>query len=1167
MLACMICPSCGAELPGGARFCPACGRPVEDRPTDRERKLVTILFADLVGSTALAERLDPEHVRDVLDTYFAAMRDEIDAEGGTVEKFVGDAVMAAFGVPTAHEDDPARALRAAARMRRRLVAVNEDLGARHGVSLEVRLGVNTGEVIATVDPRPGEPFVTGDAVNAAARLQTSADPGEVLVADRTARAVRGFRFGEARAIRVKGKAEPVLARPLEGESDDDERGVPGLTSPLVGRDRELDLLRTVYDRVAGEARPHLVTLYGEPGVGKSRLTREFVAALGERAPSPLVLQGRCLPYGDGVTYWPLAEILKAHAGIDDADPPDAILAKVRRRCDLALGGGDLTPERACAALAYTIGVEEPGARIGEREPRQVRREMHTAWRGFFTSLALTRPVVTVIEDIHWADPALLDLLEEVADRVDGSLLLLCPARPALLDRRPGWSGGRRNASAIDLEPLTDEDADRLVAHLLTVEDLPPRTHDLILARAEGNPFFLEEIVRQLIDEGRIVYEDGRWRAAVGIDDVQIPDTVQGVLAARIDLLEPSAKRALQLAAVVGRVFWPAPVGRLLNGDGEDLAGILGRLQERDLVRARPRSALAGHPEYAFKHVLTRDVAYESLPKRDRSRAHATVADWIETTSGARSEFGELLAYHLEAALRAERDDARGDPERAEALRGRAFDATLSAAEDARRRFAIHKALTLADRAVALAVTPLERARALERLGRICIDDYRGDRAWTAYREAVELRREHVPDDVVALADACARAVESPTRWPGSMMSAPSPAEVDELIDVGLASAPPGDNEPRIRLLIARAFGPFSAAGQDVPVSRELLDAGRRAGLEAIDAASRIGRPDLTSAALDAVIAGAVAMGSYGPELPHVERRLALDVEDPWERGDAEAMAAWAYGMIGRFRDAARHAYAGVELADEVAEGISLHSMAWGCLAEFSLGNWDAVADTLTSRIEALMADRELPYFMSNFAGTAAFIAHARGAPRAPERIERLRALAETWSGRSTSAAVWLAWVQLRSGRPAEGRRTLDTVAAISFMGSRPMTEQVRALEIAAAARWDEVPGYLEATRRYAADAGLEALPVHLRRLEGRAAAAAGDLDAAADILTETSASFADLGATWERACTDVWLAEVHADAGRRDEARTPLDAAIAEFERLRSEVDLVPARALAARLA
>ncbi|TMK37783.1 MAG: zinc-ribbon domain-containing protein [Actinobacteria bacterium] len=395
------CVSCGSPLPADARFCPACGTPTTPPNAGQERKVVTVLFADVTGSTALGERLDPERFREVMQSYGSAMREEIEAEGGTVEKFIGDAVMAAFGVPFAHEDDPERALRAALRMMRRLEELNGDLERTHEVSLQIRVGINTGEVLAATAPGPGEAMVTGDAVNAAARFQAIADPGAIFVAQRTADAVRGFSFEDRGFHELKGKRDRVRALRLLEETGIGSRGVPGLFAPMVGRASELDLLRSILDRVVRERRPHLVTVYGDAGVGKSRLTAEFLRWAESTEPPPTVLRGRCLPYGDGITYWPLAEILKGYAGILDSDPPDLAVEKVRKTGrDLLTQEVATDPARSMAALAYTVGLEDPEVSFARADPREVRDELHAAWRSFFTALGRSVPIIVVIEDIH-----------------------------------------------------------------------------------------------------------------------------------------------------------------------------------------------------------------------------------------------------------------------------------------------------------------------------------------------------------------------------------------------------------------------------------------------------------------------------------------------------------------------------------------------------------------------------------------------------------------------------------------------------------------------------------------------------------------------------------------------------------------------------------------------
>jgi class 3 adenylate cyclase len=419
---------------------------------------VTILFADVAGSTALGEQLDPERLRDVLGSFFAAMRREIEAEGGTVEKFIGDAVVAVFGVPTAHEDDPTRALRAALRMRRGLERLNRSLEDVHAIRLAMRIGVNTGVVVARAIPGPGEGFVTGDAVNVAARLEQGADPGQILVGERTVRAARDVTFRELGHLTLKGKREGVRAYELLDEDVAEPRTAQRTDArlyrtPMVGRIAELTMVRSVFDRCAADRRPQLVTVYGDAGVGKTRLVEEFASWSTGLPRPPLLINGRCLSYGEGVTYWPLGEILKAQAGILDTDPPELAVEKVGKVGEqLITADVSADPARARAALAYTIGLEDPDVSLETSDPRAVRDDLHSAWRSFFSALAVSGPVIVTIEDIHWADPALLDLLEDVADRSEGPLLFLCPARPELTARRPPRGGGRGGPKSRVREP-------------------------------------------------------------------------------------------------------------------------------------------------------------------------------------------------------------------------------------------------------------------------------------------------------------------------------------------------------------------------------------------------------------------------------------------------------------------------------------------------------------------------------------------------------------------------------------------------------------------------------------------------------------------------------------------------------------------------------------------
>ncbi len=1151
------CPRCGVDLPPDARFCPSCGLAIGAQIHPEERRLVTVLFADVTGSTQLGERLDPEHLREVMASYFAAMREEIEAEGGTVEKFIGDAVMAAFGVPAAHEDDPARALRAALRMRDRLEAVNERLSAARGVTLQIRIGVNTGEVLASVDPQPGEPMVTGDAVNVAARLQSAAEPRGILVSERTARGARGFRFGETMSLDLKGKAEPVHAMELlEGAAAVQDRGVPGLHAPMVGRDEELSLLLSLFRRSATEGRPNLVTIYGDAGVGKSRLTSEFL--LRTEREGATVVRGRCLPYGEGITYWPLAEILKGYAGVLDSDPPELALEKIRK-AGRELLTDDVTsdPGRATAALAFTVNVADPEFDFESMEPREVRQEVHAAWRSFFSALAAETPLVVIVEDIHWADPALLDLLDESSERVVGAVLFVCPSRPDLAATRPAWGGGRRNHSSIALDPLTPEQADKLVHELLTIDDLPPSVHSRILERAEGNPFFLEEIVRQLIDEGHLVREGDRWRALDEIEHVVIPDTVQAVLAARFDLLDGQDKRVLQAAAVVGRVFWPGPVALLTHVSDEAVDASLRILEDRELVLSRLTSSLAGQEELIFKHVLIRDVAYESLPRRDRTEAHAAAARWVEETAGDRAgELSELLAYHLSTAVALSRDTLDGPTDD---LRGAAFRWLLRASDDSRRRLVVRKAQGFAEEALDLAAGDLERTDALELLAEAFFADYSGDLAWRYYREAAFTRARAEPPDRLRVARLAASGCDMSVRWPGSIRGEPPGEEtVRELWELGMASLPPGDTEERIRLLGIRAGWPFafSPAGY----SEDDLEELEAAGLQGAEMALRMGLPNRASAAYDQALGPWIARGWYGRALPVWERRskIAQELTDILELGDLYAMGAWTHYEIGRYGRALELADTGLDTIAGRGPNVELHLRPWRVASLYRLGRWDEALEEFAA-VRRMLENREddPPYFATHAFGMAGVIHERRG-----ERVESDRLLAAILrmvtdnSGRLYPSLLRFLVVRGDLGQGTALRRPHNWAV---HAGDALEGEAER---LSATEAWGGAADLVAEMRRHAEVADAPAVVAFADRLAGRTALAGGELDEAQRSLECAATGFETISAPWERALTELDLARVSSSAGRGEAMGTWVARAAATFETLRDTAGFAAARAL-----
>ena len=684
------CASCGGTNPEGFRFCGSCGAALGAAPgagQAREvRKTVTILFSDVTGSTAIGERLDPESMRRILGRTFASVKEILERHGGTVEKFIGDAVMAVFGVPAVHEDDALRAVRAAAEMRTALAAANDGLQRDHGVRIELRTGINTGEVVAG-DPSAGQAFVTGDAVNVAARLEQAAQPGEILLGDATFRLVRDAIDAQpAGELDLKGKALPVRAHRLLAVDPDAPAHQRRLDAPLVGRVRELRLLAQAFERVATDRACQLFTILGTAGVGKSRLVLAF---LEQEAAEATILRGRCLPYGQNITFWPIGEIVRAAAGIAPADPPTAARARLR-----ALVEGDPDADLIAERISQALSLDEAEAPVEE-----------TFWavRKLLEALARERPLVIVIDDLHWAAPTLLELIEHTADWTrDSPILLLGLSRPELLDARPGWGGGKLNATTILIEPLSGVECEGLVEQLLGQADLDPAIRRRISDAAEGNPLFVEELVSMLIDDGALRRgDDGRWAPIGDLARVTVPPTISALIAARLDRLSPADRAIVERGAVVGKVFWRGAVAELLPAEQRDALGErLSALIRRELIRP-DRTTTLGDDGYRFRHLLIRDAAYDGLSKEVRADLHRRLAGWLEGVAGGRlAEYQEIVGYHLEQAhgYRVQLGPVDGEYEDA-ALRGAGHLA--AAGRRALARGDLPAAVGLLDRATAL----------------------------------------------------------------------------------------------------------------------------------------------------------------------------------------------------------------------------------------------------------------------------------------------------------------------------------------------------------------------------------------------------------------------------------------------------------------------------------
>ncbi len=625
------CPQCGEENPERARFCLSCGAALAaPEPGREERKRVSVLFADLVGFTSRAEQLDPEEVRALQSPYWAQVKAEIERYGGTVEKFIGDAVMALFGAPTAHEDDPERAVRAA-------LAIRDAVGADE--QLQVRIAVTTGEALVSLGARPaeGEGMASGDVVNTASRLQSAAPTNGILVDETTYRATApAIEYREAEPVQAKGKAEPIAVweavEPRWRFGVDVEQRGP---AELVGRGEELDVLTDALARARRERASQLVTLVGVPGIGKSRLVYELSRAVDADPELIYWRQGRSLPYGEGVTLWALGEMVKGHAGILDTDAAEDAEQKLRAAVAEVIAA-PVDVDWVTGHLQPLVGLGGEAEIGGDR-----RAEVFAAWRKFFEALAERRALVLVFEDLQWADDGLLDFVDHLVEWASGvPLLCVCTARPELLERRPGWGGGKRNATTISLSPLSETNTARLVAALLEQAVLPAEVQSTLLARAGGNPLYAEEYVRMLQDRG-----------LERVAELQLPESVQGIIAARLDALTTEEKDLLQDAAVIGKVVWVGALAQITGLARWTVEEHLHALERKEFLRREQHSSVASETEYAFRHILVRDVAYGQIPRSRRADKHRAAAEWIESLGEGRGEErAELLAHHYLSAL-------------------------------------------------------------------------------------------------------------------------------------------------------------------------------------------------------------------------------------------------------------------------------------------------------------------------------------------------------------------------------------------------------------------------------------------------------------------------------------------------------------------------------------
>jgi class 3 adenylate cyclase/tetratricopeptide (TPR) repeat protein len=662
------------------------------------RKVVTVLFADITGSTGLGQTLDPEALQQMMSRYFAEMKLVVERHGGLVSKFIGDAVMAVFGLPRVHEDDALRAVRAAAEMREALAALNEEFASSWGITVAVRTGVNTGQVLAR-EPNDQQALVVGDAVNVAARLEQVAEPDEILIGEDTYHLVHdAVRAEPAGPLELRGIASGVPAWRLVAVLADAPGWNRRLDSPMVDRERELARLEDAFHRVADTGTCELATVMAPAGVGKSRLTAELLSRLRSRA---TVLQGRCLPYGEGITFWPIVPVLRGAVGIQERDSERETRRKIR---ELLADDAD-DNEVVCDALAPLLGRGSPSAGI---------QEIYWAVRKLLEHVGSDGPLIVVFDDIHWGEATFLDLVEYLGDWITSSpVLLLCQARPELLDVRPGWMTAKPNASLVTLGPLNAAETKSLIRGLVGDVDLPTEAGSRIAGVAEGNPLFVEETVRMLVDDGVLQRQSHGWALTGDLSRITIPATIHALLTARLDRLEPEERSAVERGSVIGRAFWWGAVSDLSPPEMRPRIGAcLQSLVRKQLIEPY-RSELRQQDSFRFTHILVRDAAYEAIPKARRAELHEQVAEWIEAkTRDLPGEYEEIVGYHFEQAHRALVELGPGTDRTAQ-LAERAAVPLTSAGQRALARGDMPAAVNLLSRATRL--MPAHDARRLELL--------------------------------------------------------------------------------------------------------------------------------------------------------------------------------------------------------------------------------------------------------------------------------------------------------------------------------------------------------------------------------------------------------------------------------------------------------------------
>src|SRR5438309_1817762 len=1072
------------------------------------------------------------------------MTSTIEAWGGTVQKFMGDSVMATFGVSIVRKYDAELALRAACQMLDRLTELNTEFKAQHGVSLAIRVGVNTGEVMAASDQN----IVTGDAVTLAARLEQMADPGTILAGERTYAAARGaFVFGEPESREIRGKAAHVTARRVIRPLTDALDGRKGMQVAMVGREQEVESLASLFHEAMDANSPRLALISGPAGIGKSRLVREFLNLASARHPETTILQGRCPSTGDGLTYWALGELLRRECQISLDDAAVATRERLRQKIETVLqrvSADEATIDHTLHALAFTAGITIPGNPLDTIRPVAVDNELSMAWPRFISAYATAGPVILIIEDLHWAGDRLVAMMDRLLVRCTGPVLLVTTARPELRKAHPEFGEGGDAVAVLALRALTTQQSTTLIDEILEGSALPETLRRDLVATADGNPLFLEEIIRRLVDGGMLVREGSGWRVS-GTVPAALPDTVLAVLGARIDALPPAHKRALQEAAVIGRVFWEAPVGRATADP--DVTSSLLALEAKGLVSVHPTSGIAGELEFIFKHALIRDVAYAGLPRIRRARAHAEAARWLEQIAGDRSEeLAELIAHHYRKAVLGEDADlawSESPVGRAE-LRARAFAALLAAGDVARKQFAIAQALELHQDALRLAVDDAERAKALEAIGDDHEGAFHGDDAIPAWEGALAALKNNLDarQDRIRLILKCAKMTS--IRW-GGFKVVPPPLQVDGYIAAGLAEDP----EPRDRgwLLALRAYG-NSRKGDAREIEAIPLAERTRAGEEAVRIGRELGDVDLEVLATRALSGLAITQGAYARAMDFTRQEQALVDRIAASRDRALGLfwIALRYMDIeGRYEQGLEFAARSVELGRQLAPHDVLHATHALLYGNSSSGRWQLIDALHEEHLENFQKDKDMscPYVRGGLLISAAVQAHRGDLARARETAALVPM---NWEKPALPEALH-GFALLALGDAANARQDAERILATN----RRLTYEESPFEVVLMV--DALVALHDAE-------GLRAfLPIaeRMRRAVAVLAPAADravglthlwedDAAGARPFLERALAEYERLGNPFEAARTGEYLA----DALPADERAPVLDAALQQYEQL-----------------